>query len=81
MEHPEIFYPSEKYQEKQNTLQPVYGLTTGLSNNAVAKAIRQALNGLDLTKEHLPEALRQRYGFSGIQLCYSRIDFPEDQDL
>ena len=41
MEHPEIFYPSEKYEEKKDTLQPVYGLTTGLTNHMVAKAVQQ----------------------------------------
>ncbi len=81
MEHPEIFYPSEKYQEKQDTLQPVYGLTTGLSNNAVAKAIRQALDGLDLTKEHLPEALRQRYGLAEYNYAIRGIHFPEDKEV
>ena len=35
MEHPEMFYPSAKYEEKLHTLQPVYGLTAGLSNNMV----------------------------------------------
>ena len=48
MEHPEIFYPSSKYEEKLNTMQPVYPLTGGLSNNAVMKAVRQALDGLPL---------------------------------
>lgn len=81
MEHPEIFYPSEKYQEKQDTLQPVYGLTTGLSNNAVAKAIRQALDGMDLTKEHLPEALRQRYGLAEYNYAIRGIHFPEDKEV
>src|SRR5699024_1232129 len=35
MEHPEIFQPVEKYQEKLNTMQPVYPLTAGLSNLTV----------------------------------------------
>lgn len=51
MEHPEIFYPSAKYEEKLHTLQPVYGLTSGLSNNMVMKAMKQALDGLDLTRD------------------------------
>ena len=50
MEHPEIFYPSEKYEEKKDTLQPVYGLTTGLTNHMVAKAVQQALSGLFFDK-------------------------------
>lgn len=37
MEHPEIFYPSASYEEKRNTMQPVYALTAGLTNNAVKK--------------------------------------------
>ena len=48
MEHPEIFYPVGKYEEKIHTLQPVYGLTAGLSNNIVAKAMHQALSQMDL---------------------------------
>ena len=31
MEHPEIFQPAGKYQEKLHTMQPVYPLTAGLS--------------------------------------------------
>ncbi|MBR0331281.1 MAG: hypothetical protein IIX12_06770, partial [Alistipes sp.] len=61
IEHPEIFYPSEKYGEKMNTMQPIYPLTSGLSNNTVMKAIRQAVEGLDLTKEILPREIRLKY--------------------
>lgn len=43
MEHPEIFYPAAKYEEKKDSMQPVYTLTAGLSNNAVVRAVRQAL--------------------------------------
>ena len=47
MEHPEIFYPSSKYEEKRDTMQPVYSLTAGLTNNSVIKAVKQALSFLD----------------------------------
>ena len=43
MEHPEIYYPSVKYEEKKHSMQPVYSLTAGLTNNAVIKAVKQAL--------------------------------------
>ena len=39
MEQPEIFYPPQKYEEKSGTLQPIYGLTKGLTNNGVSKAV------------------------------------------
>lgn len=81
MEHPEIFYPSEKYGDKLNTLQPIYGLTAGLTNNAVAKAVRQALDGLDLSKEILPDELRMRYGLAEYNYAVRGIHFPEDKEV
>lgn len=81
MEHPEIFYPSEKYEEKLNTLQPVYGLTAGLSNNAVSKAVKQVIDGLDLTKETLPSELRLKYGLAEYNYSIRGIHFPEDKEV
>lgn len=40
MEHPEIF-TKEDYEAKQETLQPVYPLTSGLTNKLVSKAMAQ----------------------------------------
>lgn len=81
MEHPEIFYPSEKYEEKLHTLQPVYGLTSGLSNNAVSKAVKQALDGLDLSKETLPSEVRLKYGLAEYNYAVRGIHFPEDKEV
>ena len=47
MEHPEIFYPASKYDEKRYSMQPVYPLTAGLTNNTVIKAVRQSLEAVD----------------------------------
>ena len=81
MEHPEIFYPSAKYEEKLHTLQPVYGLTSGLSNNMVMKAMKQALDGLDLTREILPDSLRLKYGLAEYNYAVRGIHFPEDKEV
>lgn len=81
MEHPEIFYPSEKYEEKLHTLQPIYGLTSGLSNNAVSKAVKQALDGLDLSKETLPSEIRLKYGLAEYNYAVRGIHFPEDKEV
>ena len=43
MEHPEIFYPASRYEEKRYSMQPVYPLTAGLTNNAVIKARTAAI--------------------------------------
>ncbi|MCI8796562.1 MAG: ATP-dependent DNA helicase RecG [Dorea sp.] len=81
MEHPEIFYPVAKYEEKLNTLQPLYGLTAGLTNNAVAKAVRQALDGMDLASEKLPKEIRMRYGLAEYNYAVRGIHFPEDKEV
>lgn len=81
MEHPEIFYPSFKYEEKLHTLQPVYGLTSGLTNNAIMKAMKQALCELDLSKETLPDDLRLKYGLAEYNYAVRGIHFPEDKEV
>ncbi len=81
MEHPEIFYPSSKYEERLNTLQPIYGLTSGLTNNAVMKAMKQALTGLNLSKENLPEELRLKYELAEYNYAIRGIHFPEDKEV
>lgn len=81
MEHPEVFYPSEKYEEKLHTLQPIYGLTTGLSNNAIMKAMKQAIDNLDLSKEVISEEMRLRYGLAEYNYALRGIHFPEDKEV
>ncbi len=81
MEHPEIFYPPEKYEDKLHTLQPVYGLTAGLTNNAVVKAVRQAFENLNLARETLPEEIRLKYGLAEYNYALRGIHFPEDKEV
>ena len=81
MEQPEIFYPPEKYEEKSGTLQPIYGLTKGLTNNGVSKAGGQGLKNLDLSREVLPEDLRMRYGLAEYNYALRGIHFPEDKEV
>lgn len=80
MEHPEIFYPSAKYEEKRNTLQPVYPLTAGLTNNAVKKAMLQAMEYLDLRQDFLPSEIRMRYALAEYNYAVRGIHFPEDKE-
>lgn len=81
LEHPEIFYPSEKYEEKLHTLQPIYNLTAGLTNNAISKAVKQVVESLDLTKEHLPEEIRMHYQLAEYNYAIRGIHFPEDKEV
>ncbi|MBM6743791.1 ATP-dependent DNA helicase RecG [Drancourtella massiliensis] len=81
MEHPEIFQPVEKYQEKLNTMQPVYPLTAGLSNLTVMKAVREALEHIHLQRETIPESIRQRYHLCEYNYALRGIHFPADKTM
>lgn len=81
MEHPEIFNPPSKYEEKLNTMQPVYTLTTGLSNNTIMKAQRQALSQLHLAGDPLPDEIRRRYKLAEYNYAVRGIHFPEDKEV
>ena len=80
MEHPEIYYPSEKYEEKRSSMQPVYALTAGLTNNAVIKAVRQALPYADDRQDVLPAYLTRKFHFPPYSEAVSRMHFPENKE-
>ena len=80
MEQPEIFYPSSKYEEKLDTLQPVYPLTNGITNNAIVKAVKQAIEYLDLRQEFLPPSIRLKYHLAEYNYAIRGIHFPENKE-
>lgn len=80
MEHPELFYPSIKYEEKRASLQPVYPLTTGLTNNAVLKAIRQAVEALNIGEGILPWDIQERFALVSYEQAIRGIHFPETKE-
>ncbi len=56
---------------------PIYPLTAGLSNAAVGKAVRQALEICDPPAEILPPCIRQRYGILPAEQAYQAIHEPK----
>ena len=80
MEHPEIFYPSSKYNEKKNTLQPIYPLTSGLTNNAVMKAVKQALESIDVGDGIIPDNLRRTHHLADYREAIAGIHFPKNKE-
>lgn len=79
MEHPEIFTPSA-YEEILHNLQPIYGLTAGLSNKTVVKMVTQLLEDLPMQSEYLPEELRDRYGLADVNYALKTIHFPKNKE-
>ncbi len=81
LEHPEIFYPCSKYEEKLGTLQPRYPLTNGITNNTVMKAVKQAVEHIELFRDKLPEELRLKYELAEYNYAVRGIHFPEDKEV
>ena len=55
---------------------PIYPLTAGLSNAALLKAVRQALEICDPPAEILPEDVRRKYGILPAERAYYAIHEP-----
>lgn len=79
MEQPEIYTPAA-YQQKLNSMQPIYALTAGLTNNLVTKMVREVLEQLELAKDYLPEEIRIKEHLAEYNFAVSQIHFPENQE-
>lgn len=78
IEQPKIFDIAE-YNKKKGEMQPVYPLVSGLTNNMVQKAVKQALKLVE-TEEFLPEKIRNKYGLEGLQQAIEHIHYPTDKN-
>jgi len=76
LEQPQI-YTLEKYQEICNSLQPVYPLTKGITNQAITKSVKNLIND-----SHYPEmrfsSVEQNAG--KVREAIETIHFPKDFD-
>lgn len=79
MEHPQI-YRIEEYEKKLNSMQPVYPLTDGVTNNQLYKFISAALDELDLTQEYLPVEIREKYQLAEYNYAVRMVHFPTDME-
>ena len=79
MEQPTIYSP-EKYEEIAGMLQPVYGLTAGVSNNLLIKTVKAVLSEFDLIADYLPAEIRKRYGLCEYNYALKQIHFPDTME-
>lgn len=81
LEQPQIFTLAD-YDALVSVMQPIYGLTKGLTNHAVQKAVRQALEKEEIyrRREYLPAEIRRRYELAEYSYALHNIHFPKDMD-
>lgn len=79
MEQPRM-YKEEEYRSLQAFIQPRYGLTKGLTNLSVVKAVKQVLSLCPIGEEHLPEEILEKYDMPGYEEALHGIHFPENYE-
>lgn len=79
MEQPAVL-GREDYQKLLHTRQPVYNLTAGLTNKAMAKAVQQALDSVPVQKDYLPEEIRKGRELAEYNYAIRTIHFPQNEE-
>ena len=79
MEQAKMYKP-EEYGKMVGRMLPLYSTTKGLSNNAITKAMQQAINAVDLSEDYLPDEIRKSNGFYSYGEAIRQMHFPENRD-
>lgn len=77
MEQPAILSRQDFY-NRLHVLQPVYPLTSGVTNNSIVKAVGTALKETGLNGDFLPLEIRKEYGLADYKTAVRQIHFPKD---
>lgn len=75
MEQPRMYKP-EEYAGFLTFIQPLYALTKGLTNQAVQKAVKQALTYYAFGPDPYPESLRRQYDLMERREAINNMHFP-----
>ncbi len=79
MEQPKLF-SMEDYKKQMHQLCPKYALTKGLTNQAVQKAMKQALTFYAYPQECYPDKMLQKYNFPSYKEALNAIHFPDNYE-
>lgn len=74
-----VFLTKENYQNNKYVMQPIYGLTFGITNNVIKKAVVQALKNAEFEKDYLPVELRKECELIEYKSAVQKIHFPKNQ--
>ena len=74
-------YKPEEYQKMADHMLPRYSTTKGLSNNAITKAMRQAIAAADLSEDYLPEFIRAEEGLCSLEEAVRQMHFPDNREM
>ncbi len=70
----------EEYYNNRHKLMPVYSLTDGLTNNAVAKSCANAVSEIQDITEFLPKPVMKKYNIMPYREAVKTIHFPKNRE-
>lgn len=79
MEQP-VLYSMDEYGAKLNSMQPIYPLTAGLTNNLVIKTVSQCLTQMIKDNEYLPDTILKENNLMCLDEAFEYIHFPKDYE-
>ncbi len=79
MEQPKL-YSQEEYNRQMQFIQPRYALTKGLTNQAIQKAVKQALTFYEFEQEFYPEDFLNQHQLMPYREALCNMHFPPDYD-
>ena len=79
MEQPKLF-KLEEYRKQTNRLIPKYSLTKGLTNQAVQKAVKQALSLCEFEEEYYPSEILKSCDLIPEREALETLHFPSDRE-
>lgn len=81
MEHPELFTEESNYYKKVGTLQPLYSLTKGITNNLITKSVVAAMNEkMLMIPEVFSDDILRRYEICSAKTALIGIHFPTGKE-
>ena len=83
IDQPKVYTLAE-YDQIQGSMQPVYSIAKGLTNNIILKAVRQALEMPDFLlidiEDFIPESIRKRYNLLRRSSAVRNMHFPASRE-
>lgn len=79
MEHPAI-YSLEEYEKIEEQYMPVYGLTSGITNNLIMKTMRSVFKEELLFEDYLPGWIKKQESLCEYNYALNEIHFPDSME-
>lgn len=73
-----VFLTKEQYMNNRYVMQPIYGLTFGITNNVIKKAVVQALKDTEFPKDYLPFEIRKECRLIEYSSAVRKVHFPKN---